>query len=337
MTEAERGDDATLFPRTVGERLRTKREAMGLSLAEVAARTRVPLRHLEAIEAADYAGLPSATYAVGFVRAYARAVDDDEVVLARDVRAEVAQVQRPTPRYEPYEIADPSRVPSRGLMIVAAGIAIAVLVLATLWFAAGFGRTGEDAPPPAVAVPVPAAPIASPIPASDGLVALTATDELWMEIYDSDGKRLFTGTMKAGQTFDVPRDAKDPMINIGRPDKLSVTLNGSKVTPLGTGERAIKDVRIGAAALTERAAAASAPVAEPSPIATGDATRSREVPPAFAPRAPETQRRETPTRATPARAPAPRATSRPRPRASPSREGPENLLPSGFATNVPNP
>ena len=43
------------------------------------------------------------------------------------------------------------------------------------------------------------------------------------------------------------------MINVGRPDKLPVTLNGSAVPPLGTGERAIKDVPVGAAALAARA------------------------------------------------------------------------------------
>jgi cytoskeletal protein RodZ len=45
-----------------------------MSLAEIGARTRVPLRHLEAIEASNYGALPSPTYAVGFVRAYARAL-----------------------------------------------------------------------------------------------------------------------------------------------------------------------------------------------------------------------------------------------------------------------
>ena len=107
MTEAARGDEATLFPGTVGERLRASREALGLSLADVAARTRIPLRHLEAIETSNFAGLPSVTYAVGFVRAYARAVGADEVALARDTRAEVANTTRAKPRYEPYEVADP--------------------------------------------------------------------------------------------------------------------------------------------------------------------------------------------------------------------------------------
>lgn len=332
MTEAERGDDTTLFPRPVGERLRAKREALGLSLSEVAARTRVPLRHLEAIEAADYAGLPSVTYAVGFVRAYARAVDEDEVALARDVRAEVAKIERVAPRYQPYEVADPARVPSRGLMIVAAGIALALLVLAGLWFATGFGKqtTDQAVPPPVAAVAPAARSAAPPVPAGGGQVTLTATDELWMEVYEPGGKRLFTGTMKAGDKFDVPPDAKDPMINIGRPDKLAVTLNGSKVAPLGTGERAIKDVRIGAEALAARVSGAAAPITAetgiaPAPAASGSATTERtrsEVPAAFAPRARPTSARPTP---------------RPRPRSSPTRDGPENLLPSGFGTGAPRP
>ncbi|MEG8027413.1 DUF4115 domain-containing protein [Sphingomonas aerolata] len=73
-----------------------------------------------------------------------------------------------------------------------------------------------------------------------------------MRVYDADNKTLYLGTMKAGDRFDVPRDAKDPMINVGRPDKLTVTLNGSNVPPLGTGERAIKDVRVGAPAIAAR-------------------------------------------------------------------------------------
>ncbi len=135
MTEAERGEKATLFPQPVGERLREARERLGMSLSEIAARTRVPLRHLEAIEASNYGALPSSTYAVGFVRAYARAVGEDEVALARDVRVEAMNAPREKPRYEPYEVADPTRVPSRGLVIAAAGVALAIVVLAVLWFA----------------------------------------------------------------------------------------------------------------------------------------------------------------------------------------------------------
>ncbi|MGL1664223.1 DUF4115 domain-containing protein, partial [Vibrio parahaemolyticus] len=50
---------------------------------------------------------------------------------------------------------------------------------------------------------------------------------------DATGKTLFQGEMKPGDHFDVPADANKPMINVGRPDKLSVTVNGSNVPPLG--------------------------------------------------------------------------------------------------------
>lgn len=319
MTEAERGDEATLFPGTVGERLRASREALGLSLADVAARTRIPLRHLEAIETSKFEGLPSVTYAVGFVRAYARAVGADEVALARDARAEVANTTRAKPRYEPYEVADPARVPTRGVAIVAAGLGLAMLVLAILWFASGRlrgGDAGRQAPPPVVAaVPAAAPPPASVAPRADQ-VKLTATDEVWVRVYDAEDKTLFIGTMKPGDTFEVPPGANDPMINVGRPDKLTVTLNGVNLPPLGTGERPIKDVRIGAAALGARSAGepATARTAASSPTPTRSLSRA----PAAAP------------------APAVRRTSRaPRPRASSSRAGPENLLPSGFATGAP--
>lgn len=339
MTDQARGTDATLLPRTVGERLRAAREAKGLSLAEVAARTRVPLRHLEAIEASNFAGLPSSTYAVGFVRGYARAVDADEVKLAHDARIEVANTTRAAPAYQPYEVADPKRVPSRSVVIVATGLAIAVLVLAVLFFATTLfrgGRSSVGAPPVVAAIPV-AAPRAPPAPTDGGQVRLTANDEVWVRIYDAAGKTLKQGTMKPGESFDVPPDANNPMINVGRPDKLTVTLNGSALAPLGTGERAIKDVPIGAAALAARAAgqpaAASAP--PPAPTATPFPTPAPS-PSASRPPAPTTRASAPAPRSSRAsERPAARRTTTPRPRTTPTSGGPENLLPSGFRTPAP--
>lgn len=290
MTDAATGDQTTLFPRPVGERLRIAREARGMTLAEIAARTRVPQRHLEAIENGSYASLPSPTYAVGFVRAYARAVGEDEVALARETREEVARTGRPVAQYQPYEIADPSRVPSRGLVIVAAGIALAAVVLAVLWFAVGMWRnSGDNSAPlataPSVALAVSAAR-PSTAPPAQGHVTLTASDDVWLRVYDADDKTLYLGTMKAGDRFDVPADAKDPKINVGRPDKLTLTLNGSALPPLGDGSRPLKGVAVSAAALAARvsgkpaAAPTTQPVAAPaSRPATTDAPT--KTPPTF--------------------------------------------------------
>jgi len=58
----------------VGRALRSAREQLGLSLAEVSRETRMAVRHLEAIEQARFDGFSAPVYALGFARNYARAV-----------------------------------------------------------------------------------------------------------------------------------------------------------------------------------------------------------------------------------------------------------------------
>jgi len=264
-------------PESAGDVLRRAREARGLSLARIAEQTRVPQRHLEAIEAGDYQSLPSHTYATGFARAYARAVGADEVAIAAQVRREVDRGGRRQPEYRPYEAPDPARVPSRGLAVVAAGLALAVAVLAGLWFLTdvfrgGGAPAGGNAAPTVVAVP-PVAPVpaASPTPATGGQVVLAARGEVWMRVYDAADRTLYLGTLAPGARFEVPANADRPQINVGRPDQLAITVNGSAVAPLGDGRRAIKDVAIDAQSLIARGQ--GAPEAEAAPTTAAAAPR----------------------------------------------------------------
>lgn len=271
MNEGEGTAERAPMATTVGDRLREARETQGLVLAEIAARTRIPQRHLEAIEASDYSQLPSTTYAMGFARSYARVVGVDEVALARDLRRELdTNYQRREPKRD-LEPAEPSRLPSRSLATLGM-IAAAVVVLgALIWFASSY-FSGGDAPTAQQAtaeselgaVPAPS-PTAAPASASTGgQVTLIATDEVWVRVYDAADQTLLIKTLAAGERYDVPTGANNPMINVGRPDKLQVTINGSSVPALGTGERAIKDVGISAEALRSRAAIAPAAGAAPA-------------------------------------------------------------------------
>ncbi len=116
-------------PKTVGELLKSVREQLGMTLPDVAAKTRVPMRHLEAIEQSQFGALPGQTYTVGFVRSYARALDLEDTAIINALRIELSRsghqgYQAPLQNYEP---ADPARVPSKTLAWTAAAIAVVIL------------------------------------------------------------------------------------------------------------------------------------------------------------------------------------------------------------------
>ncbi|MDO7844700.1 helix-turn-helix domain-containing protein [Sphingomonas immobilis] len=318
MTDGIPPEEATLFPRTPGERLREARESQGLSLDEIAARTRVPVRQLEAIEQGNYTTLPSITYSVGFARAYARAVGIDEVQIANEVRAQNTQASVRRTEYESYSAEEVTRVPPNRVVIIGVIVALALVILSGLWYGTTWFR-GDEAPAPAATETaaqdsVPVAPPTTAVPAA-GQVTLTANDEVWIRVYDATGTKLFQNIMKPGDKFDVPANANGPMINVGRPDKLTVTVNGTVVPPLGSGKVAIKDVKIDAASLAARAAPAPAATASPTPLSTATPAARPT------PRAEPTRRAETPPPSNAAQplniaAPAPPA-SQPAPAATP--------------------
>ena len=277
-------DQASLFPKTVGDKLREAREGLGLTLADIANKTRVPMRHLEAIENNRMEGMASPAYAIGFTKTYARAVGLDDRTIAAELRQSPQMPLSPTTRFEEYEPTDPRRVPSSGIAGIAAIIALVLLVGVGIWYGTTWLRgTGEEPAPlatPDASASIAAAPEATPTPIAGGQVVLTATDTVWLRVYDATGKTLLQKTMQPGEQYSLPTDAANPMINIGRPDKLQVTINGSAVPALGDGKRPLKDVPISAAALQARGNAAAppaapTPAAPPTPAAAAPTTEAK--------------------------------------------------------------
>jgi transcriptional regulator with XRE-family HTH domain len=303
---------------TVGGRLRQARERLGLSRADVAARTKIAERHLGAIEEDRFADLASSTYAVGFSRAYARAVGLDERDVAQAVRNELDLVEdgdaRPQPTFEP---GDPARVPSSRTAWLAGLAALAVIVAVLVFWPGHFFPAGSlpdltsDAPP----APARRVAAAAPAPPAAGPVTVTAREAgVWVKVTDADGNRLFEKQLALGESYTVPADAREPKLRTARPDALSVAVGGRAVPPLSSKPEVI-DAPISAAALLARGAApapavappapVAAPVAQPSPHATAAA-------PAPLPSAAAATPRPKPSAAaTPAPRPKPSASSAP--------------------------
>lgn len=259
---------------SVGAKLQSARVAAGLSLNEIANRTRVPIRHLEAIEAADYAALPGSTYTIGFTRSYAKSLGLDDTAIIEEMREELAQggYQGTVARAPAYEPADPARVPPRWLAWSAAALAVGLVAAYFIWRSYALSPV-EDSEAPKSVVEAPIKDNADQTKSATqidpaGEVILTARESVWIKIYDADNKRLYENEMKPGDRYTVPSDANNPMIVTGRPQVLDVTVGGKPVPALGSGERSIADVGVSAPALLARkieATPATEDAAKPTP------------------------------------------------------------------------
>ncbi|MCC6187719.1 MAG: helix-turn-helix domain-containing protein [Anaerolineales bacterium] len=101
---------------TVGQLLRAAREAKGQTLEDVESVTRIRARHLAALEADDFAALPSLAQARGFVKNYAEYLDlDIQEVLGRYEAADKKRPARPANRapVAPPPSVRPSRPPAQ--------------------------------------------------------------------------------------------------------------------------------------------------------------------------------------------------------------------------------
>ncbi|WP_374408900.1 helix-turn-helix domain-containing protein [Pelagerythrobacter sp.] len=241
-----------------GQRLRRAREQAGLSLDQLAADTRIPLRHLEVIEQGDFAALPARTYAIGFSRTYAKAVGLDQREIAREVREELGMSEtREAVRTSSFEPGDPARVPTRGLAWFSAFAAILLVAGGFAYFKdyfyPGAGPGPLKAPEKAQAPQQAAAVAPATAPAPSGPVVFTALQpDTWVKFYDANGEQLMQKQMAQGETYTVPADAEGPQIWTGRPYALAITVGGRSVPKLSEVDEIVRDVPVTAEALLER-------------------------------------------------------------------------------------
>lgn len=238
---------------SIGDRLKAAREASNMSLAEVSDVTRIPVRHLENIESDQWDALPAATYSIGFTRSYANAVGLNGAEISAELRQLIGanrQIYDTAQSY--YEPADPARVPPKSLAIITGAIALALIVGYIIWRSITTNGTEEvgvvitePAPPPTTASPL-VQPSSTPNSAiATGPVVLTATDDVWVRVYEGDsGALIHESILHAGERFEVPATARTPQLHTGRPEALKVMVGATEIPQLGEPEKTISNVSL---------------------------------------------------------------------------------------------
>lgn len=260
------GDEVTSEAGTVGEQLRAAREGQGITLEDVAARTRIPTRHLQSLEEGEWAKLPAPTYTIGFAKSYAGVVGLDRVAIGEALRAEMGGGALPArPEAQVFEPADPARVMPKWLVLIAL-LALVAVAAAFLWnrnrtlSAPDEVAAVADEPASVAAAPGAQQPAASPA----GPVVITANEAAWIQVSERGGATLFQGELGAGQSYEVPATATAPVLRTGRPQAIRIAVGTADAPPVGAADVTVSNVSLLAADLMRGPSATpAAPAAAP--------------------------------------------------------------------------
>jgi cytoskeleton protein RodZ len=215
-----------------GTWLRRQREARQISLREVADRTKISLRYLQAMEDDRFEVLPAPVFAKGFLREYARYVglSPDEVV------NHYLSVQQPQAidggdegrRERPVGAGWPRWLTLAAVVLLLLGMAVLLAFLSERWRQHRAGAAGEPRPPivAPLATPVPPAP---PVPAAAPSAPLEVTvdfnQECWVEAVVDGGSR--RAEMRwPGESMQI--EAKQSVVfgKLGNPAAVDIQVNG---------------------------------------------------------------------------------------------------------------
>jgi cytoskeleton protein RodZ len=154
----------------VGDFFRQVRETKGLTIDDVASKTRIHPDFLKALEEGNFSKLPDQVFAKGFVRSYARSLglDEDDAMRRFDQSAGAFyDKQSETERLRLKQVEDEKRKKAnRKVVVAAAGVALLGLVLLLTreqsW-TPGHGRTEPEPIRAVPSVPAQTRTVPSPI------------------------------------------------------------------------------------------------------------------------------------------------------------------------------
>jgi cytoskeletal protein RodZ len=219
----------------------------------MAARTRIPLKTLRAIEENNFAAVPSGIFVRSFIRTYAREVGVDPGEAIAGYRAMTEPIQG-TAAQMPEEPSldddlrsssyDPELLSSRsgwGYALIAAAVLIGVISMNR-----NDAAERADVPAPAAVPPV-IVPAAAPRPVATGGAAvrieMRADGLCWVRAV-ADGQTVVARLLQPGEAQTVSAE-REVVLRIGDPSALSYSINGRPGQPLGAARIPVT-VRVGA-------------------------------------------------------------------------------------------
>ena len=230
----------------IGARLKQARDRRKLSLADVSARTKIPIHALDAIEHNDFNRLPSGVFRKAFIKAFAAEVGADGDALVSEYR-EAYEIDRAALAMAAAAAARRDRSRRQVWLAAAACASVVLCVWLVTVVVAGLRQRGEETLPPDAAIEsVPTktrGPVTTPV-ASPAAATPTARPEAplrlevrvqrtcWVAVH-ADGKRVLYRVLAPGETSQIEaRDAID--LRVGDAGAVTFLINGAPGRSLGS-------------------------------------------------------------------------------------------------------
>jgi cytoskeleton protein RodZ len=223
--------------RTIGEALRSAREAQGKSLDDAAVATRIRSSYLQALEEERFGELGGSVYAKGFLRSYAGYLGVDPAPLLEAYRAQETP-EAPLFEHAPRAIGGLESGPRGRSWLAVAIVCVSIVLLVSLWGLLRPAPDPADPQPAFVTTPARSAPTrtsgagaaakppsaAARPAAKDVTVTLRYAGASWTRV-TADGRVAFEGTPGPRQrrTFTARRSLD---LVLGNAAEVRLTVNG---------------------------------------------------------------------------------------------------------------
>jgi cytoskeletal protein RodZ len=230
---------------SIGGTLAKARRDAGLTVGQVADRTRIRETVINAIERDDYTLCGGNFYARGHIRSIARAAGIDPEPLIDEYDDAHGGSPQAIPARQAFEPETPvrfreRRAPNWSAAMIVALVLVAIYGIVRVATGHDEHRSAQRAAAPATATPAPrsraTSPSPAPAPRKDVTVRVKAKRASWLNVRDAKGKELFSGIIRAGQTEEW-KSKKRIRLLIGNGGGVHVTVNGKDVgAPGETGQ-----------------------------------------------------------------------------------------------------
>jgi cytoskeleton protein RodZ len=246
----------------IGLKLKAARESQGLSLRQIHDRTKIPIGHLQSIDAGSSDDLPEPVYVAGFLKRYGDCVGLNGQSLSEEYRSEaqagtehngkgtwgknagVPEALIVTPEYYRTGKVDSGTPTFKTIYFNAIWIVVVVGLVSYLGMTQLNNQANQQDPSVLslqqssalhntnTGLPSSNLTGAPVVASSNDHVTLTATQHVWVEVKSSSsGQNLYTGYMESGDTKEF-RDPQGLRIRAGNGASLNVDYQG-KVEPFG--------------------------------------------------------------------------------------------------------